>query len=118
MSSGADAAGVEVIGAPVNPTQSEGLGPLRAVPPHVGVIGYQPFASPSSAPGTSQTARLGPRAGELADQLGITPAQVMLRFALQQPAVSSVVMGTSSVEHLLENVSGFSGAWEASPIVW
>ncbi len=41
----------------------------------------------------------------LADELGITRAQLALAWVLRQPGVSSVITGATSVEQLLDNVA-------------
>jgi len=45
---------------------------------------------------------------EVAEELGKTPAQVALRWVLEQPAVSSVIAGVRTPAHLRDNV-GASG---------
>jgi aryl-alcohol dehydrogenase-like predicted oxidoreductase len=44
------------------------------------------------------------RLGELADQEGVTMAQVALAWLLEQPAVDAPIVGTTSIEHLEEAV--------------
>jgi aryl-alcohol dehydrogenase-like predicted oxidoreductase len=41
---------------------------------------------------------------DVADALGRTPAQVALRWVLEQPAVSSVICGVRSAEQLKDNI--------------
>ena len=45
---------------------------------------------------------------DVAKELGRTPAQVALRWVLEQPAVSAVIAGVRTVEHLRDN-AGASG---------
>lgn len=110
--------GVEVIGGPVNPSEEAGIVLLGELPARVGVVGYQPFAGRSGGPGNVRLPTTHGRAADVARELGLSPAQVMIRFALQQPAVSAVVVGTSSLEHLSEDAAGLDGPIDSSPIVW
>ena len=110
--------GVEVIGGPVNPSVGAGLVNLGDLSGRVGVIGYQPFAGRSEGPGDGRLSPTHQRAADVGRQLGLSPSQVMIRFALQQQPVAAVVVGTSSLEHLSENAAGLDGPIDSSRIVW
>ena len=42
---------------------------------------------------------------EVAEELGRSPAQVALRWILEQPAITSVIVGARTVEHLRDNLA-------------
>jgi aryl-alcohol dehydrogenase-like predicted oxidoreductase len=42
---------------------------------------------------------------EVADELQLSPAQVALRWILEQPAITAVIVGARTVEHLRDNLS-------------
>lgn len=62
----------------------------------VGFIAYFPFAA-------GDLARDGGALQDLAKQIGVTPAQVALRWLLDHDDVILPIPGTSSVSHLVEN---------------
>lgn len=53
---------------------------------------------------------------EVAEELGRTPAQVALRWVLEQPAVSSVITGVRTTEHLRDNVGASGWRLEGEPL--
>jgi len=53
----------------------------------------------------AQLAALGARVAELAAKSGMTAAQLALKFALDQPAVSTVIVGMKTVAQVEENLS-------------
>jgi len=91
----------------------------------VGVIAREPLANgflagkygPESAwekgdirarmprPYVTQIAAVGERVKELALQAGVTPAQLALRFVLDNEAVSVVIVGMKTVAQVEENLS-------------
>lgn len=101
-----------------------GLGLLAFFPLAQGVLTgkYRPYTAPP--PGTRAAARLGQAtmAGMLHDEVlkrvelfatvakrrGLTPAQLALAWVLDRPAVSSVLVGASRPEQLVDN-AGASG---------
>jgi len=53
---------------------------------------------------------------EIAQELGRTPAQVALRWLLDQPGVSSVISGVRTAEHLRDNVGATGWRLEREPL--
>jgi aryl-alcohol dehydrogenase-like predicted oxidoreductase len=53
---------------------------------------------------------------EVAEQVGKTPAQVALRWLLEQSAVSSVIGGVRTVEHLRDNAGASDWRLEGEPL--
>ncbi|MGH7752984.1 MAG: aldo/keto reductase, partial [Gemmatimonadales bacterium] len=53
----------------------------------------------------TQVAALGARVAELAARSGLTAPQLALKFALDQPAVSTVIVGMKTVAQVEENLS-------------
>jgi aryl-alcohol dehydrogenase-like predicted oxidoreductase len=45
---------------------------------------------------------------ELAQQHGLTPAQLALAFVRDQPFVTSTIIGATTIEQLKENLSAFT----------
>lgn len=50
---------------------------------------------------------------EIADELGRTSAQVAIRWVLEQPAVTSVIVGARTVTHLIDNLG--AAGWRCPP---
>ncbi len=98
--------GVEVAGSAVNPTQSDNIDQLGTLAERVSVLGYQPFGSGALFSATDPVHHLWrQRIQTVAAQNGLTMAQTLVQFSLQQPGVSSVVVGASSEQHLKELVA-------------
>lgn len=57
------------------------------------------------APYVAQLAALGQRVAELAGKAGCTAAQLALKFALDEPAVSTAVVGMKTVQQVDDNLS-------------
>ncbi len=53
---------------------------------------------------------------DVARELGRTPAQVALRWVLEQPAVTSVIAGVRTVAHLRDNVGASGWKLEGDPL--
>ncbi len=53
---------------------------------------------------------------DVAGTLGKTPAQVALRWVLEQPAVSSVIVGVRTTEHLRDNVGATGWSLVGEPL--
>jgi aryl-alcohol dehydrogenase-like predicted oxidoreductase len=53
---------------------------------------------------------------EVASEIGRTPAQVALRWVLEQPAVSAVIAGVRNVEQLRDNVGATGWRLEGEPL--
>ena len=53
---------------------------------------------------------------EVAQELGKTPAQVALRWLLEQPAVSSVIAGVRTPEHLRDNAGASGWRLQGEPL--
>ena len=53
---------------------------------------------------------------EVAGELGRTPAQVALRWVLEQPAVSAVIAGVRTVAHLRDNAGASGWRLEGEPL--
>jgi aryl-alcohol dehydrogenase-like predicted oxidoreductase len=53
---------------------------------------------------------------DVARELGKTPAQVALRWVLEQPAVSSAIVGVRTTEHLRDNVGATGWRLEGEPL--
>jgi aryl-alcohol dehydrogenase-like predicted oxidoreductase len=53
---------------------------------------------------------------EVAEKLGRTPAQVALRWVLEQPAVASVIAGVRTVAHLRDNAGASGWRLEGEPL--
>jgi aryl-alcohol dehydrogenase-like predicted oxidoreductase len=86
--------GVRIVGSAINAGERSNLSELEALSRSgVAVIGYRPFLS-----------------GSIFAEQGVetlsqeTRARAALRFAFEQPGVSHVVLGTSNIRHLKENV--------------
>jgi aryl-alcohol dehydrogenase-like predicted oxidoreductase len=56
----------------------------------------------------AQLSALGDRVAELAQKSGITPAQLAIRFVLEQPAVSTAIVGMKTVAQVEENLAAGS----------
>lgn len=48
----------------------------------------------------------------LADRIGATPVQVAIRWAIELPGVKAVLIGTTSRQHLLENLGSVQIPWD------
>ena len=59
-------------------------------------------------PYVKQMAALGLRVRQLAEKAGTSPAQLALRFVLEQAAVSVAIVGMKTVQQVDENLG-----WEA-----
>lgn len=99
-------AGVEVAGSAVNPMQGDNLDQLGDLAERVSILGYQPFGSGALFSATDPDHDLWrQRLQGVANQNGLSLAQTLVQFSLQQAGVSSVVMGASSEQHLKELVA-------------
>ncbi len=105
--------GVEAVGAAINPFQAENL---RQLPPlqerQLAILAYQPFGSGAlfegaqgQDPSQLDVAAVREALRNAARQHHLTLPQVFIHYILQRPAVSNVVIGTSSRQHLEENVN-------------
>ena len=53
---------------------------------------------------------------DVSRELGKTPAQVALRWALEQPGLSSVIAGVRTVDHLRDNIGATGWRLEGEPL--
>lgn len=89
--------GARVIGIPVHPPGSSLEITMGQLLEHgMGALAYRPFGTGAVFSGGPSRALPGQEEG--------TPAHIALRYALDLPAVASVVIGTSDSRHLAENV--------------
>jgi len=101
-------AGVRVIEFPLSPFSPSNCEALLAASERrsVGVFANQPFAA-GAALGTGETTDGRHGFAELAAaarDLGASPVELLLRFALHRKGVSIVLAGTTSSAHLKENI--------------
>ena len=74
----------------------------------VGIVANQVFASGQLLKSTGDSIQV--RLRIVADRNGLSERQVLLQFATQQPGVFSVLTGTTSVEHLQQNIADLLSA--------
>jgi aryl-alcohol dehydrogenase-like predicted oxidoreductase len=105
-------AGVSVVQTPINPAHNVAQNPLRQFESEkIGVIANQIFLSGKWL-GTTDAAKdennfrqLRERLETLASTKGISLRRLLIEFALIQPGIVSVLTGTTSPEHLKQNVA-------------
>ncbi|NPV48852.1 MAG: aldo/keto reductase [Armatimonadetes bacterium] len=88
--------------------------PIMAYSPSAG--GY--FAGRGESYDTSTNAARRERAGQLADEMGLTPAQVALAYLLNQPFPVYPIVGTMSEAHLVEAMGAAEVRLTPEQVAW
>jgi len=62
------------------------------------------LAGERDEPGRQEAFRVGERLRQLADDMGTTPAELAIAFALSNPRVASVLFGATTPEQIADNI--------------